>query len=221
MTVPRVYRRNRENTITSFDWVDTATGVGYVDYNGFSSRDNTTISYHLTNGTPWSDTIETTANQSDAGSSTKDIDLDFDLNPFTVPVTIEGDVITQFSSAIMASATTTKYFMRLRVRRVRGGVESELGTSRNQEITHADGGDSWKSASNTFAITLTQTDFKIGDILRVTVEGWIQDGNTSCELGFSHSPKNQAGTAIDPAADANQLATHNTFVCSVPYKITL
>jgi hypothetical protein len=208
--------------VVSYDRTDAETGVGYVDYNGFSTRDNTTIDHHLIRGTPWSDTVETTAAQSSAGSSTKDLDVDFDYSPQTIAQTIKGEAIIQFSSGITAPSTTSKYFIRIRIRKFDGSTETEIATSRNQEVTH--GGANWQTQSNTLAITVPETILSVGDVLRVTVEGWIQDGSTSCEMAISHSPKNLStgnitGIVDDPDADAD--ANRTTFIASIPYKLDI
>jgi hypothetical protein len=70
-------------------------------------------------------------------------------------------------------------------------------------------------------IPLTETNFKIGDILRVTVEGWGKEeaADSTLEIGIGQDPINRDATRLKPSTD-DPVSTTVTKIW-IPFKIDL
>ena len=68
-------------------------------------------------------------------------------------------------------------------------------------------------------IVIPQTHYKKGEILRLTIEGWIKKDGAGTSLGtVSFDPQNRDGTLITPSTDTD-VTTISTFHC--PFRLDL
>jgi hypothetical protein len=71
----------------TFSFSDIASGTGYETYYLIESEDSGGKDYHLTEQSDYSNSVK--ISQTGVGSK----DLDYDLTPFTIPRTVDGDVL--------------------------------------------------------------------------------------------------------------------------------
>ena len=228
MTVPKYFRKTGERAISSFDYLDIVDGTGMVEFDlAVTSYGNkqilTTQSTQI-----YSSLIETADiyDSTPTSDSTKSMDEDFDLTAFTTPRNIKGTGLMSFTWKTSNDGTGTKYtdtYINVIVKRVSGATETTVGTGRTALERTAAGGSSRQT--ETIYLTLTDTHFAAGDILRVTVESW-----TSREGGIelypnqttviAHDPQNRDGTIIKPSTDTAPVSITKTKIW-IPFKIDL
>ncbi len=215
--VARKFRKQGERAIISFDFVDAANGTGNVVYHGASTKIDTTSDYFLTRINVFSNDIETSvsANQT---SFTKEIDLDFDLSVFNVPQTINGTGYVNLTFVVDA-VTNLDCQGYIIAKIIKNADEETLATIQSETITSAAGTDILKTICLPF--TINKKTFKIGDFIRVTIEGWLRrtdasSGNVTITIG--HDPQGRDGLKIIPSSDVDVTTKMDIHV---PFKITL
>ena len=117
MVMPQPFT-TASQALVNYDATDVSNGTGYEDYYLIESAVTGTTNYHLTPNQDLSNSV--TINVS-AGSS----DQDFDLTPFVIPKTINGDVrisIPIFTDS--GDSVTTAYLYRWD-----GSAETQIGSS--------------------------------------------------------------------------------------------
>jgi hypothetical protein len=199
-----------EGAVASYSWTDIADGSGIVTFyfvqtNDFASDDQILVKEALYTGRQ--------EYVSAAGGGTSDytqiMDVDFDLTPFNTPRTIKGNAVVSscfgYKHTGSGSGAQGNCYLVFKLRKVSGGVETEIGSC--QTSTQGNFATNTTIAPNIHLnfITTTETNFKIGDFIRVTVEGWQKYTATSGTgtIYFATNPKNTnsttgAATAGDP-----------------------
>jgi len=211
MVFPKPYAHPSQQ-IATYDWVDLASGTGYVNYTCHSSQTSgAAVDYHLTTSdTLYSQTIET------LGSSTA-LDIDFDLTPFNFPTIIDGTAIVNF--VMYGQSTVDSVFdvtCTVYVRKWNGTTETDIGSVQipNSRIN----GTETHKRIRTAQIDLTKTTFKKGDVLRVTFNlGYNLISGSGVYIVLGHDPRNRDGTYIIPSTDDPDTFTNTTI--SIPYEI--
>ena len=208
MTLPKFYRNIGERAIATYNFTDIAEGTGVTQFKGFQTNSSTGLDYHLSGASLISSTVETTSGTitfPDTQVAQLALDLDFDLSTFNLPKTIKGTVNIGTSGGatrVGGGGDGFHGFMIYKLRRIPAtGGEIELGSVQSEDIIIAGAGSDRKQIS--VAISITQTSFKKGDILRLTVEAWGHARLTSESQGtltIPHDPANKDGTVITPAA---------------------
>ena len=68
MTIPIKYRKSPE-VIATYDWVDVANGLGFIDFKGYTTKDfASTVDYHLGSTDVYSTNIDSLSNTSTSTS---------------------------------------------------------------------------------------------------------------------------------------------------------
>ena len=223
MGVPQVYRKSRGEAIKSFSFNDIIDGAGIRTFFGFSSVTSGTT-YHLGSSDALSRIIEHTygivENAGDVNSGTfQRIDLDFDLPAFNKSTRLRGDasvIITHFAFT-GSSASLTSWFV-FKVRKWDGSTETEIASGETDHLAIGSG-NTEKIVKTTF-IKIPRTQFKKGEVLRLTVQGFVTPTNNSgSNFAFGHDPENRDGTLIVPSTDDPRTITKLLF--KVPFDINV
>ena len=185
-----------ESAVASYNYTDIAEGTGVtMFYLAATHGDNI-----LTPNQIYSEVIEhSTGAHILTTDFVKNMDVDYDLSAFNSPRTVKGTAYINFTGHIWKSGTavvTAKFT--IKVRKWDGTTETEIGNATTAEITDAAG---YKLTA--LAIPLTQTHFAIGDILRVTIEGYDKEAapDSTNILIVGQDPMNRDGTYIIPSTD--------------------
>jgi|TARA_R100000501_G_scaffold17080_2_gene31464 hypothetical protein len=198
----------------NYDWVDLASGTGYVLYDGFNAYDTGGNNYKLIESTKAATIVGSVGASATAiegyplnsvvtGNSGQSFDQDFDLTEFKFPQTIEGEAFVKIGIGAQA-AEINSLVITARLRKWDGSSETEIANKASDSgtVTAND------ELTRTLAITVPKTHFKKGEILRLTI--LISTGdNDVYEVG--HNPRD---TAIGTFAGSN-----SRLVVAIPYQI--
>ena len=223
MGLPRTYRTSGEAPLISFSWIDWVAATGVVRFYGARQGNLAGTTYNLSQQTNFSDSknetgwegIDISWVQGATTSYVKHLDLDFDLSAFQSPVTIRGTANIQQGFYWEEDAGTEVVKMVYVLKKVSEGVETDIGTGTSTEYNIST--DDEYGVLN-ITIALTETDFKIGDILRLTVEAWSKDaggGTANATNYIGIDPKDRVGTKIDPSAQNST----TQLICDVPFRV--
>ena len=174
--------------IATFQAQDLEEGTGKQIYFGISSNDGT-VDYHLISNAVYSSQKHT------RGSGTATFSMDFDLGPFNLPRTAKG---TAYFSAGLHESTGGNSSLAVQVKKWDGSSETNISSKITSATLTGNGG---AAATMVFLeIPLTQTDFEVGDVLRLTVDLI----HTSASTGtVGHDPKNRTVTFNSVAMDSS------------------
>jgi len=207
MTINVRYRKDSEPSIASYNWTDIAEGSGVVTFYLFSHINDTTNGYGLTTSTGIYSNVTGSAAALTAGVGA-DIDIDFDIE-FNLPHQIKGKGYAVLSTQGSHNNATSQVYYIVKLRKVSSGTETEIASGQTSTRTL-----SAAVTYITYCVPLnitSQVNFKKGDILRITIEGYSTLPNGSGSFGFYHDPVNRtAGTA-----DTTQL------IVNIPFNIDL
>ena len=177
-------------SLVNYDFTDIANGTGYETYYLIVAEDNTGKTYHLTPHKDYS-----AAAILSVISSTED--HDYDLSPFTIPRTINGDV----TVSLAAHGGAATYTAVVEIYRYDGTTETKLGDTVTFAKLMTGAGDMWY-----FRIPIANEIIPAGQQLRARVSYGIA-GATAGGLG------------VDPAGRTNASFITTTSKISVPYKL--
>jgi len=176
------------DAIASFDYTDIAEGTGLVILYGTDFRiDGSTISYGLIKNPQRSTTLYT-----DVSSGTPS--YNFDLSAFNLPKVVKG---TAYFSACVYGTPESNGYIRVQLKKYDGTTETNVSTQVSEVF-----GNTSTNRRVFFKLPCTETHFKKGEILRLTISGDGTGGR------FYHDPINSSG------ADPTQ-----TLRIDVPFKI--
>ena len=221
--VPLAFPQPSEAAVASYDWTDIAEGTGIVLYHAYVSETSTGDDNHISTAELYSRKIETTATTGSA-SYALIIEKDFDLTAFNTPRTIKGTATVTMCMAVnehqpngaVAGGVISGYV----IARVKKGT-TEIASAQSQTISlDTTGVPTGISEMINIPITIPITHFKIGEILRLAIEGWGKKATTyHCRLTIGNDPMNRDGTYIKPSTDDPITVTKMDLYC--PYKIEL
>lgn len=210
---------SQPTAIASYDYTDIANGTGVNILNGFEYALSGSTLYGLSDQTPYSYEVEKNIAAASIPDTTYGsiLDLDFDLTSFNTPRTIKGKAIVSVPVKIKNTEDKTYgCYVIARIRKWDGSTETEIAnaTSPNVETSN------FLSKSSVLAIpvTIPETFFKEGEILRLTLNFWgyKQSGATGT-MHMGIDPMNRDGTGIVPGTDL--IPTKLEFHC--PFELDL
>lgn len=211
MGVPIVYRKKGETTLANYDYVDIATGTGYIKLYAGGTYANGISGGNLSNITYYANPSVSTTNTTGGAAWAKVIDRDFDtlLNK---PMTFKGKAIINLTFGMSQSTSGTgSSFIQAKFRKWNGTTETDLVTISGQAINIG----ATAAELNTFAMNMEipQTNFKRGETLRMTIEVWSMrdSGTTSTSVYYDPMNRDTTGTAGTPT----------TLIVQMPVRITL
>ena len=189
--VPTTFRK-APAALVSYDYVDFASGTGYVTFHPGKVAGP---AYIMSPSVFYSDGVTTTGT-GDYATYTQILDLDFDVE-LNLPRTIEGDCFISVPMGVVPGPADTLTTFGLKytatVRKVVGGTEEDLGTADCTPYSlTAVSNDGTHPISRHAAvkITLPRTHFKSGDVLRLNIVLFGKANNTGV-WGIGHDPRNR------------------------------
>lgn len=200
--LPLQFPQPTEQAIASYDWIDIAEGTGIRIFYGIVSETGSGFDYHLI-GNKDAYSVVTGTIRTTTGETT----LDFDLGKFNLPQTVKGTAY--FSCGMGANAATVS--VKVQGKKDSGGTVTNF-TSEITSQTFAPGGSD--SEMVFLKLAVTETNFQVGDFIRLTVKLVQAAPGTNVTVG--HSPKNQDYTNITPGT---KNSTIMAFHC--PFRIDL
>lgn len=192
-----------ENAIASYDYKDIVDGSGIVDFVGYSTATNGGTTLNLGTNSLYSNDIEL-----DVTNLTKN----FDTNVFNSPRTVKGTAIISFSVYGSANAGFDTYFIITAQKIAVGGGTTDIGSVRTATFTKVGAGTDMRHI--TTKLSLTQTNFKIGESLRFSFANTFTGGIPVCYIGID--PVSRVGTYL---TDVTKAPTKMDIL--VPFRINL
>lgn len=186
------------SAIASYNYTDLAQNTGVTLF--YALNDNS-ITF-LSQNAMYSQAIEITSSTYNSDTYVKVLDADFDLTVFNAPAIVRGTARATLcfkNKAVVTTGANTLAYITLRIMKgatqVGTGDSSTLGTN--------------ALGIKTISIPLTQTSFKVGDALRLTVEGWGKRtaGADTGKIILGIDPMNRDGVEINPSTDDPETTT--------------
>ena len=216
--------------IVNYDWLDLASGAGYIQYDSYGSNDSTgnsymlvetrdagdlktVINYHTVGGVRITDSITHSGSVAHA-DFTKIIDIDWDSTEFQQPRIIKGRAYFRFYSCIVGTDAFEYYFI-VRVRKWDGSTETEVASV--QSVT-----ETWVANQRNFYslfLDISQTGYKKGDQLRISIEGWAKRVSNNYSLSLAGDPTDSAADGAPSGVDF--LVNETRIISAIPYKIDI
>ena len=212
--------QSQENVIATYDYTDIAEGTGIQIFHGFTYTSLADISvnvYALGKSTEYSSLIETTF--ASTATTTKVFDETFDSLSFNTPRTMKGTAQINLGQVSVINVTgTDEQSLVIKIIKVSGGTPAEI-VSVTKSMSLATG---THKMVHTIRAVVPATHFKIGDVLRFTIELYSNLEGTGTVTGtnyIGHDPENRDGTGIVPSTDDPRTITMLKFHC--PFLIDL
>lgn len=217
---------NANEPNVTYDWLDLASGSGYVQYDCYSSLDNSSIkrllvesrdasdlrsvTYYITDGGVRKGVSLSSSSGTPGAPAAKVLDIDWDTTVFQLPRTIKGKAYFNWNMIAILNTTGGTWYFVLRLRKWDGSTETEIASVQTSSET-------WVSDSilpYNAIMEIPQTNFKKGDQLRFTLELWYaQDAGGATEVYI-------AGDPSDSETYTGRLTAGNTrIILAIPYKI--
>jgi len=216
--------------LVNYDWIDITEETGYIEFDGYSVYDSTgktsglirtakagsvkSITEYASNGyTPYN--IINGTQSSDANWA-KTLDVDFDLTEFKLPQIIKGKGYIKLSYFVNGTNSGTNSRIIAKIRKWDGSSETEIASVQSNDLNNYD-----VEKPLSMMITIPQTHFKIGETLRLTIEGWGKDtgATSSVQISIAGDPSNTAGTSSVAGVSITANNTRIVFIC--PFKINI
>ena len=210
----------KRSNFLNLDFQDVVGQVGYVIYDGIRTNNQGTNSYVLIPSSAAElAATHTTVEDSDIVMTTytpigADTDFDFDLSPYLLPVTIEGNALVRFTvtSGSGVSDHAALFQVTIKIRKWDGSAETDLVTDARSTFTLT----GEKIANFFMTLPIPKTFFKIGEQLRITASLIFTEAG-GVLLGLGHNPKD---TAINTGGDPTAFQSGGSrFVAAIPYKL--
>jgi hypothetical protein len=218
MTIPVKYRSGGEAAVASYDYVDVANGLGYVEFKGLTSRPAGTLTYHLSKeviepGYTSGAVLVNNERRSFVCNNDTSGGIAFETSAFNLPKTIKGKVftnftLTQISTSAQACTPTIALYNNTTLLGTCSGAALATGTPYHQTYN--------------LSFDVTQTIIKRGDVLKLTISGAAA---AAAKTMVNHDPINRDQAAYTSAPDifpgitASQYPTELN--CWIPFKIDL
>jgi hypothetical protein len=199
----------QNNVLATYDYTDIAEGRGVILFKAFTSDTEGTTGYHLGTEDIYSSDIETVSTNFSTTEWVKVLEKDFDLPPFNLPRTIKGTAIinTCFCVTNAGGLNSTKRYAYLifKIRKYSGSTELEIASGQTASVPYSGVESGCAIRLVSIPITIPQTHFKKGDVLRLTIEGWGKvlaiGSNQEGKLYIATDPMNRDGARIKPSSD--------------------
>ena len=213
MGIKQIYRNTGEGAVASYDFTEIANGLGIVDFNGFSTNSGGVESFHLTNGSPFSNLVDTSGSLTGAAGTT--LEFDFDSSPFNLPRSIRGDTSVVLSWKVTNNTSSNSNFVYATLNKLDGTTETLLSTTSGAILDSGIG-----ARTNTLSFNgVPKTHFKKGEQVRLTVGIQVVTAGNDPKRGFfAFDPQNRDGFNISPSTDSSSTSK---LIMSLPFDIDL
>ncbi len=198
--------------IATYDYFDIAEGTGIVEFEAFYAMDRT-ASYALldkSSNTDFSKVLFTTGPVS-SGTFAKTKSVDFDLSEFNTPRTIKGNCFVKlyWIQPDDPNNYTHSGAIVVHIKKVNDSGETTIATASGAISVFSTGG-SAITTTEFFKLVIPQTNFKIGEQLRLGVDLWSASSDPTPE-----SPIYEPSFYHNPAAAGQEL------LIKIPFKLNL
>ncbi len=190
--------------LVSFDSTDFADGTGIVNFNGASTKQDTTITYILTRDAIYSNDISTVSGGVGTANAIR-LDLDFDLTSFSIPKDVLGTAVITATLKGIKNSTFMSYYYVAKIRKWDGSTETEIASAQSETNTSNSSTD-YDTMTVRIPVT-TLAHFAQGDVLRVTMEVWAGTTSGSGTVTLFHDPINRT----EATAETTQLKINIPF----------
>jgi hypothetical protein len=193
---------SQSSAITSYNYTDIADATGMRLFYGAAQTSSVSTTYFLSQNQIYSSAIELVPlSQITFGADGIVGTWDLDLTAFNANQILRGTAIFNICFAVTALVSTGNHHFGHIVAKLRkwdGVTIMELGS-----VTSATTGGTPAKTITCLTIPITQTPFKKGDVLRLTLEAW---GHTDAATNtgmvtIGTDPMNRDGTYIKPSTD--------------------
>ncbi len=225
MGVPRVYRKEGERSIITYNYTDIASGTGYIIFYGAEHQETTVSGGYLLTGKTFSNTI-LSYGTAETTSFVEVVDKDFDVL-FNTPSRVKGKIrvtLTLGSGSQNINSAAETYAIVKAVHIDAATNETPLGQAQTETMirttTTAE-----TAFSQTVNVEIDIADirrFKKGETLRITVGIWGKKTSTNASYqGFGHDPMDRNDTPTNP--DFNMIEDDDTtiFAVHIPFLLDL
>ena len=212
MVLPPHFPIQSTSAIASYSFTDLAEGTGTVVYYGTAEEDNSGITYALSGSTRYAVPRFTTEAVASGGAAVKEIDLDFDVT-FNTPRVVNGELYVSIPVTSLCNITDNTNIYVIAVVSKESGGSTTLSTMTSKTFASGVSG-----ANRRFRIVMkdsvTNINFKRGDILRFNVQIWahLPPASGTCSVTLNHDP-------LQLEAEVDDIGTDLTL--RVPFKINL
>jgi len=213
---PKPFPTPSSPAIASFNWTDIAEGTGIVKFYGFDSEDSTGTTHHLSTNAFYSTNIYSQSATFAGYDYLLKATWNFDLAPFNRSGTIQGTANFNIPWHLWTTepAQSVAGYLQVLIQKVSGGVTT-IGSVTTKEMST---GSLIYDLANLHT-SLTQTHFKVGDNLRISILMYGKKTNNASAVGYgflTHSPQNRE--------EANSTIAHlgsTKLEAYIPFKIEL
>ena len=231
MVLPQPIPIEGQDAIATFPFTDIKSGTGFTTYQAAHIWDNAGIAnYALSEQALFSSSGSTVHFASIQQAFVKFLDLDFDLSEFKFPQDVKGDLTATVTHSVASNSevNSANQYVLVRMKRVRGGAETEIGFASGAIQTspnHDPPGESptIKTFTETVNIPIpTLEHFKKGDILRATVQTWVRTSNGT-NTPFSriyHDPQNRDIPSVPFIVGTSGVAT-SQLIINTPFNLDI
>ena len=208
MTIPRIYRNDRERILANYTFTEVISGTGYLKLYGINTVNISTFDYHLIGQQVFSND-QATKGDTASGTFTKIIDLDFDIE-FGFPQTLKGTAIVNIPNGFSTTGNYQTYVIARLTHIDADATETQIGADQQTDTLNYSGeglpgGDAEVAA---LRIPITTTKIKRGETIRLTTEMWMRNtGSVTDGVGeIGHDPTGAPTTILSKAEGAQSTA---------------
>ena len=192
--VPVIHRKAGEAALANYDYNDIAEGTGIVTFYGYTTQlSGGSVEYHLSENTPPSQTITTQISAAAFASGW----YDFDLTAFNLPRTMKG---TAYLSAGLGAHNANVVYIQAQIKKYDGSTETDVTSELESPPFTGATGAATEGKNILLEMPVTETHFKKGDILRLTVKLNKQTGASPEVVELGHDPSDRDGAKLLPAS---------------------
>ena len=187
-TLPVNFAIPGEGAIASYDYYDIIESTGIKTFYPAIQLDSTGTTYILTANSIYGSQEYTSGNSAGNPAFNQNFDLTFNM-----PKTIAGTAIINAPLAVYWNQLNGMSIqVQIVFTKVSGITTTNFGSGNSDAWSAPDGTGSWKSKIASFSIVLTETDFKKGDKLRITIKlvTTISNGGGTWVLGLDPKARN-------------------------------
>jgi hypothetical protein len=208
-----------ESAIASYSYSDLAGQTGVQLFYGATVMTSAATTNILTPNMVYSKVIEQGGDNAIHADYTKVSDLDFDLTAFNNPHAIRGTALFSFFQKAYSGGQVWAYSI-VKIRKWDGATETDIASAQTEDLTNIDGTHRYNFVL--LPVVIPKTHFKIGEVLRVTVEQYLKSPTNVGTVKIGTDPMNRDGAVeyIVPSTDADPVST-TQFKCWIPFHLDL
>jgi len=201
--------------LANYDYVDIMEGTGTIVYYLCQTSAGHTLAKNIFPNLRDNFEISTTSNSSGAIAVKRS--GGFSLSTYNFPQTIKGTAYLDISTKLKTnSGAGRSAYMVVTFQKVSASaVVTDMGT-----VNTRDWGATDNSSAEVYPIELTETNFAVGDKVRLLYSLYMKprDAGGACVFIFGFDPLNRDGTELTPSSDANVFTRAKLYI---PYKLNL